>query len=246
MKFTVTPEEGEPVILTDGSNNQGIGWYLVDSMVEGWFGTPAPRESTKSSVGHDGDGFPSTLTQGPRVVTLYGAADCVSHIEAAAAKDRVNALFGQRLEIKGEDADGDKRCYGYMSDDPQPKYLPTMKIVKFSIVVTCPYPVKLGEEVPFAPNGGVCLVRNPGNAPSYPRIEVEGPVSSLTAKFGGHTFSWSGSASKLSLDMMDASCSSGTVTSDDAFCIPHGEHAIDVSTSPAGASVSVVLASAWR
>ena len=190
--------------------------------------------------------FPSTLTQGPRVVTLYGAADCVSHIEAAAAKDRVNALFGQRLEVKGEDADGTKRCYGYMSDDPQPKYLPTMKIVKFSIVVTCPYPVKLGEEVPFRPSGGTCLVTNPGNAPSYPRIEVQGQVSSVSASFEGHTFSWSGNASGLVLDMFDASCTSGALTSDDAFAVPHGEHAVSIGVTPAGADVSVVLASAWR
>ena len=50
MKFTVTPEKGDPVVLTDGSSNQSAGWYLVDAMVEGWFGTPAPRESAKSAA----------------------------------------------------------------------------------------------------------------------------------------------------------------------------------------------------
>ncbi len=245
MRFTVKPESGDPIILSDTTNSQTIGWYLVDSVVEGWFGTPAPRESAHSAFGHDGDGFPSTLTQGSRVVTLYGALECPSTIDAARAKDRLNALFGQKLEIIGEDADGTKRCWGFLSDDPQPKYLPGQRIVKFSLVITCPYPVKLGNEIEFI-SDGVCHVINNGNAPSYPKIVVSGRVTSLLAYFNGHTFSWSGNASSLSLDLFDASASSGEITEDDAFEKPPGEHDIYISTSPQQAKVSVLLASAWR
>ena len=121
MRFIIRPEHGEDIVLTDTTNGQSIGWYLINSVVEGWFGTPSLRESVKQAVAHDGDGYPSTFTQGARVVTFYGAIDCPSSIEAAQEKNRLNALFGQRLEIIGDDADGTKHCFGYLSDDPQPK-----------------------------------------------------------------------------------------------------------------------------
>lgn len=247
MRFTVIPERGDSVILNDTLNNQTIGWYLVDGVVEGWYGTPAPREGTLEVAGRDGDEPPATLTQGPRVVTIYGAIDCPSSIAATRAINDINNLFGQRLEVIGEDADGAKRAYGFLSDDPQPKFLPGERMVKFSLVVTCPYPRKLGTEVSFPCGNGLCTVVNDGNAGSYPRIEVSGRVQSLTASFDGHVVTWSGNAYGLVVDFFDdMSASSGTITSDDGFEIPPGEHEVHISCSPASAVASIALSSAWR
>ncbi len=246
MRFTIKPESGKPIILRQGDDMNQIGFFLVDSMVEGWFGTPAPREQVKTAVGHDGDQYPSAFTQGSRVVTFYGAIEAESHIESAEEKNRLNALFGQRLEIIGEDADGVKRCFGYLSDDPQPKYLPGMKLVKFSLVITCPYPRKIGYESTFEPSNGVCHVVNCGDAPSFPKIVASSRITALSAYFNGHRFSWSGNTNNLSLDAFDASANTGEVVDDDAFEIPPGEHDIYISATPADAKVFVLLAPAWR
>lgn len=247
MRFTIIPERGDTVILNDTLNAQTIGWYLVDSVVEGWFGTPAPREGTSAAHGRDGDEFPYSLTQGPRVVTIYGAIDCPSSIAATRMIGHINNLFGQRLEVIGEDAEGPKRAYGFLSDDPQPKFLPGERMVKFSLVITCPYPVKLGSAVMFPASGGSCVVDNSGNTGSYPRIVATGPISSLVVSFDGHAVSWRGSSYGLVIDFMnDVSATSGEVVSDDAFAIPPGEHVVYVTSEPARADVSIELAPAWR
>lgn len=246
MKFTITPESGDSIILTDTTNNQTIGWYLVDSVVEGWYGTPGPRESVLESNAHDGDQFPPILTQGARIVTIYGALECQSNLEATMMIGRINALFGQKLEVAGEDATGRKRCTGYLSDDPCPTFLPGERIVKFVLVITCPYPVKLSDEVVFTSSNGGCSVTNMGNVQTYPKIRVPGRITSLRASFNGHVVTWTGNTDSLEIDLYDLSCNSGQIVEDDSFAVPPGSHSVSISTTPYIDGVEIAVSSGWR
>lgn len=245
MRFIIDPLDGsEPLILNDTANNQTIGWYLVDSVVEGWYGTPALRETPFERYGMDGDAPPSRKTQGARHVSIYGALEAQSTIESTSAIDSINAIFGKDLRITGEDANGARHIKGYLADDPMPTFLPGEKLVKFSLVFTCPYPIKSGDDVAYPVSNGRALVRNGGNAQAWPKLKVEGTVTSASVSYMGHSVTWRGNADSLCIDLFDLSCTSGEIVTDDAFSVPPGDSSIYVSVS--GGDAQVVLADAWR
>lgn len=246
MRFLIKDESGEELlILNDTLNAQRIGWFLIDSIVEGWYGTPAPRETVLGRYSSDGDAWPPSLTQGARTVSIYGALEAKSSIEATAAINDINSLFGKSLTITGEDAAGRKHIDGFLSDDPMPTFLPGECLVRFSLVFTCPYPVKRGDYRTYTSSGTNFTVHNGGNAPAYPIIEITGSTQSVTISYGSHTVSWSGTATnKFYLDLAaDLSGVSGIVK-DDAFAVPPGDSTIKVTSS--GGEISVYLADAWR
>lgn len=243
MRFIVTAHDGTTVILRDSRNGNVAGAWLM--RVDGWFGTPSVREKPLVVNGRDGDLFPATLTQGARTVTLSGAMRCESTIAAARLAAKVNSLVGQKLTVTCESAFPRQSVEGYLIDDPGVTLDPSELIVSFDLVVSCPDPLKYGEERVSVASGGKVVVRNEGNAPTWPRIEVTGQVTYVTVSNGAHSVSWSGNETALKLDFRDMIPSSGTVSVDDAFALEPGKTELSV-TCNSGATMRVFVRGAWR
>lgn len=244
MRFIVTNERGQAIVLRDQRNHNAVGVWLLENGIDGWFGTPAPREDPIGRSLTDGDLMPHTLTQGSRTVTLHGLGVFESTIEAGAFVDKVNAMVGSRLTVMCEDAQGRRSATGYLTDDPEPTLDPSEQAVEFTFVITCPDPKKYGRETKYAPSGGWCKVVNEGNAGTYPVVHVDGPVTFLHLELGDQGITWNGSAETLDLDFADMQPSSGAIVLDNAFEIPPGQSNIAVSCD--GTATTVTVKSAWR
>lgn len=213
--------------------------------ITGLFGTPAVRETPTDRPQEDGAYWPSRLTQKPRSISLDCVIRGLSSVEAAQARDRINALAGKELTIVEHTAAGRRMLTGFLAADPEPMMRWREQGFEFGLVISCPDPLKYGEPVTFPASGGVIRVRNEGNAPTWPSIAVTGHATSLRLTLGDGEVLWRGDADWLTLDFHDMIPSTGTVTKDLAFRIPPGTSAVTVAAD-AGAQVSMTVRSAWR
>jgi phage-related protein len=246
MRFTIISDDGSRIVLRDQRLDQK-GWYL-GSTIKGWFGSPAPREDTTESVGRDGDFWPTTITQGGRTVTLSGVILARSALELARAIDQVNGLMGHTLTIEAEDAHGLRIAEGYLSDDPDPQILGDEDKATFDLIITVPDPHKYGRWAAYnMPFVGSVSIRNNGNVPSYPKINITPiygqKVTYLTLTCAGKTVSWTGSTDELTLDLAEMVPSSGTVTIDNAFALQPGTNQVTISTD---GYATLYTRDAWR
>ena len=243
MRFIVTNERGDCIVLRDQRNNNEVGVWLLEDGISGWFGTPAPREDPIGRSLTDGDLMPHTLTQGSRVVTLHGFGVFGSTIEAGAFIDKVNSMIGSPLTVLCDDGQGRRYATGYLTDDPAPTLDPSEQTVEFTFIITCPDPKKYGKATQYKASGGWCTVVNEGNAGTYPVVHVDGPVTMLHLELGDQGITWNGSAETLDLDFADMQPSSGSIVLDNAFEIPPGRCALAVASD---GDVTITVKSAWR
>lgn len=243
MRFVVYDGEGESVILSSPSNGDSIGVFLLEDGVEGWFGSPAPREDVLERTLSDGDYPPSSLTQGARPITLHGIGRFASSLDAARFRDRLLSLMFKSVVVRGEEPGGARECEGFVSDDPDPVLTDGDRVVQFSLIITCPDPKKYGEAHKFKPKSGQVEVINEGNAPTWPIVKVDGTVHNLTISYGSQQVKWSGSSNGLTIDFRDMAASSGSISVDNAFEIPPGKTKLTVSTD---GDLSVIVRPAWR
>lgn len=243
MRFIVNAESGKSVVLRDQRNDNSVGCFLLEDGVDGWFGTPAPREDPISRLMSDGDYMPAVLTQGSRIVTLHGYGAFDSTIECARFVDLLNSLVCQNVTLICEDAHGRRQATGFISDDPTPELESDEMSVKFTLIVTCPDPLKYGTPRSYTPSGGWCMVANEGNVGSYPVVHVEGPVTRLMLAYDAQQVNWVGSAETLDIDFRDMQPTSGSIVLDNAFPIPPGRSALAVTSD---GEVTVTVRPAWR
>lgn len=243
MRFVLTNGAGRSIVLRDSRNENGVGVYLLEDGVDGWFGTPAIREEPITRNQADGDYMPSTMTQGARIVTLrgYGAFD--STVECAAFCDLLNSFICQSLTLSCEDSHGRRSAKCFISDGPEIDLFPDEQSLQFTIIVTCPDSRKYGNPVIFTPSGGWCMVTNEGNCGSYPIVHVEGHITNMTLKLGDQQVTWTGNAESLDIDFRDMQPSSGAIVMDNAFEIPPGDSALAVTCDGA---LTVTVKPAWR
>lgn len=184
-------------------------------------------------------------TAGGRTVTINAAAVCMSGIQLAALRDRLNALACQPLTLTIEDAHGIRSADCWLADDTDPIPLPTEQAAAFTLVLYCPDPLKYGPPITYPASGGVIRIRNEGNAPTWPSIAVTGRATSLRLTLGDGEVRWQGDADGLTLDFRDMIPSAGNVTKDLAFRIPPGASTVTAAVD-AGATVSMTVRPAWR
>lgn len=248
------------VELTDGEHilmfhelrptMQGSLW-LTGKSIDGWYGAKGAGEEPVSRPQSDGAYWPSRLTAGTRTVTIHAAAICRSSIHLAQLRDRLNAMACRSLAMAVEDEHGRRTSECYISDDIEPAIVPGRRIATFDIVLTCPDPLKYGPEQSFQAMASACVVVNAGNAPTWPRIQVTGPVKTLKIRLSDTDEDglvvWQGDGKDgLDLDFRDMIPSRGTVTDDHAFPIPPGTHRLTVETGNVDAKAVVMLRPAWR
>lgn len=236
------------IVLRPVRPEHEIGWWLTS--MDGWDGTPAMREDSVARIGMDGAYPPANPTQGPRTLTLGGAAGCSSSVEAGLLAERVTGLFGRPLKVSRIDTMSVKWVTGLLSDDPKPVVHPSQRELSFTLVVHCDDPHKYGPPAWFTPVNGRVTVENQGTAPTWPVLHADNPdgLTFVNVSDGnGHEIAWQGDGSMTGVDLDFAELDPGTgvVMQDSAIPVPHGSTLLYV-TATRGTSVSVECCPAWR
>ena len=244
MRFVIHDGAGAPIDIHDMGAGARGGWVIAKDGVSGWHGTPAPRNAAVEASGHDGDFFPIDLTSGARTVTIQGYIKERSNVAFARALDRLNSLVGKHIKLECHDFNGVRTAEGFVSDDPAPTVSKLHNFAEFTLVVTCPDPLRYGRWASYA--GQKVRVPNNGNADSYPKVIANGyeqKVTNLALACDGQQVRWSGSADSVEIDFATMVPSSGTVTLDNAFAIPPGGAVVTMQSD----GYAVLMArDAWR
>lgn len=225
-------------------SRKGEVWGLEG--MDGWDGTPAPRESPADIPQSDGAYMPSRLTVGSRVLTIRCLVKTLDSLAASMVRDRVCDLMTRTLTVTVTDPSGMRQCSGYLSADPATTMVFWGQAVSFSLIVTCPDPLKYGRLIVCQPDpAGDLSAANPGTLPAWPHARVEGPVRQLSLSQGGRRVVWAGEADGLDLDFRDMMPSAGDLVRDQAFRLPPGSSIVQYTVS-LGARLILTFRPAWR
>ena len=232
------------ITLDDTGRDPRHVWAIKKDGVTGLFGTPSTRESALDRPQMDGAYWPSRLTQGSRSISL----DCVilgaSSLEAARARDRINALVCQPLTLTVQDANGSRHTTCWLAADPEPLMRRHMSAFEFGLVLTCPDPYLYGEWLWQAPQAGRVRVDNTGTAPTWLQFGASSRITRLHAVWGDAEIEWEGDTASLTLDTRDMIPSAGLVTADWAMPIQPGVTQVTVDTDCT--DLRVGFRPAWR
>ena len=100
----ISPDD--TIVLRDDYRWKHHIWAIKKNGISGLFGTPAVRETPTDRPQTDGAYWPSRLTQKPRSISLDCVIRGLSSVDAAQARDRINALAGKELTIVEHTASG--------------------------------------------------------------------------------------------------------------------------------------------
>ena len=223
MRITITSAD-DTITLSDRYDDPDHVWAIKKDGVKGLHGTPNIRESPLDRPQQDGAYWPSRLTQGSRTITLDCFIKGASTLEAAQARDRINALACKTLTLTLEDGTGTRMIDCYLTADPEPLMRHRMQAFEFALILTAPDPYWVGQYRFFeTPSRDTRLyLANDGTAPSWPLIECVGPLTRFSIALDDGAVEWTGNADSLYLDTRDMIPSSGRVAVDLAFPIPPG------------------------
>ena len=245
----VTIDSGTDVITIRDNRPHGYGGlFVVKDGMEGVLGVPAPKTEAVDAPLADGAFEPARILTDSRTISLDVCAVCRSSVEAAALRDRVNALAGRMLTIRRSDPSGERMIRGYLADDPMPVLVDSRLWTSFTATLTilCPDPHWYGPETVFRASGGRCRVENNGNVSSAPLVRASG-CSSLSVTVDGHTVAWSNpDPVDVDIDFSDLKPTVGSLTAFDAFAVPPGVSVVDVEAAPDTAVVGIGVRNAWR
>lgn len=261
MRITVTPlaRPQDAFTLTDGTNlnawvagSMSIG--LEKNGLEGWHEGVAPRYDAPGIPRGDGLYPPDEIYLSERVVTIRGFARAWqwgggSSLDIVRFDDLLASLVGADIEVRVEDSAGVRAVEGFISSIPVRERVGEWA-EKFTLVISCPDPLKYGTPVLYPVTGGTAVVQNAGTGDVWPRVLVSGRVRSLDVTFGGRRVAWAGdSATGLVLDMRTAipldglGRETGLLRFAQTFRVPPGESRIAVDSD---ASVQVEVTPGWK
>lgn len=262
MRVTVTPvsRPGDALVLVDGSPLNA--WPIRGEVVglekdglEGWTESVVPRVDLSQIPQQNGSYWPGLVLMSSRILTIRGFHRAFrsgsSTLAVARFRDLLASLVGEELEIEVEDAAGPRWVSGILTDQVAATHKNNITTM-FSLIVTCPDPVKYGLPVATPASGGVARVENLGTADVWPVFDVAGSVTLVRATLGGRVLEWQGSSTGLHIDARDgvpltpAGAEIGVLTHDDLFQVEPGVSDIQVTTTPAGRSVTVTVRSGWK
>ncbi|MFC4223574.1 hypothetical protein [Lysinibacter cavernae] len=252
MRVTLASARGVLDLVDGPHENRAPGpglWGLEKDGLSGWYEPAAPRASSELIPQQHGSYWPAQLLLSPRILTIRGfRQDKSSAVAESIARDYLAALIVHDLTVHVQDAAGIRTVTGYQGSVPVFRHLNNHKS-GFSLILTCPDPMKYGREATFSAVGGVITAENAGTAPSYPVFEVSGRVTSLTITQGFRTIRWAGDAVGLRIDTRSGTATSngvevGGLIDDVVTALPPGRHALTVSAT-AGAQVSMKVRPAW-
>ena len=245
MRATIISDVDEIVLNAMPFRMAPMGvWGILKDGVDGLFGSPAVRESDTAIPQQDGSYWPSRFTSDHRIVTIRGFVRLHSSVEAADVRDRICDLMCRPLTLIVQQASKRWHLDCFMSADPEPLMRFAERAFSFTLILTCPDPLKYGDPVTFVASNGVARVENAGRVPSFPKIHISGRCTSLSLSYGSRSVRWSGDTTSLDLDLRDMLPSSGAV-SGQAFRIEPGSSVVGVNAT-SGANVGIIVSPAWR
>lgn len=261
MRITVTPmsRPQDAFTLTDGTDlnawvQGGMSLGLEQNGLDGWHEGVEPRYEAPAVPNGDGLYAPDVVHLSERIVTIRGFARAWqwgqgSSLDIANFDDLLASLVGEDIEVRVEDAAGVRTVEGFLSSIPFRERVGEWA-EKFSLIVSCPDPLKYGRVARFTPEGGVVTVNNPGTGSVWPRVVTTGRTRSLSLSFGGREVRWSGDAEGgLTLDFRTAiplaadGTESGLLSYGQVFRIPPGSHDLTVSSN---VPVVVEVTPGWK
>jgi hypothetical protein len=257
MRVTVTPlsQPSWAFSLMDGSGltrwpiNGEILGTLRDGL-DGWLNGVAPKYEAPDIPGDHGSYSPDEIYLSSRILTIrgvYRATRAASSVSASAFADRIAALIGEYLTITVEDAAGVRTVEGFVSAIPAHDRRADHTFL-FTLIITCPDPLKYGREVLFPVTGSTVTVDQPGTGRVFPRVLVSGPVTVLDVQVPGYRVRWVGEAPNLDLDFRDAfplsgGVETGTLVWSQVFRLPPGESTIAVESD---GDVQIGIRPGWK
>jgi hypothetical protein len=262
MRVLVTPvnRPRDALVLVDGSplNTWPIRGEVVGLQkdgLEGWYESATPRVDLSEISQQHGSYWPGLVLMNARILTIRGFHRAFrtesSTLAVARIRDQLAALVGEDLAITVEDAAGPRTVTGILTDQVATTHKNTITTL-FSLIITCPDPIKYGPPVPRSASGGTVQVENLGSADTWPTIDATGTLTNLRLALAGRVVEWQGSSTGLHLDMRDglpmtpAGVEVGALVHDDLLVVPPGTSSIEVTTVPAGRPVTVTVRSGWK
>lgn len=217
-------------------------WGLERNGLEGWYDSAEPRVPNPVDIpGMNGSYWPEELLAQSRIVTLRGFFSLIgsqaSEITLGNARDIVSEFQGKPVRVTVSDEIGDRFVTGYVSS--QVTFSKASEAAfKFSIIVTCPDPVKYGtvSRVDLPAGRSTAVFNNSGRAAVSPVVTALGYITSLSVNLGGRSFVWVGATDSLVIDLLDgvprdaSGRETGTVVHGEAISLQPGESKITVDS----------------
>ena len=247
MRVTILdPGNGRCIALRENRMRDRIGLWLT--RLEGWDGTPAPRESATDRPWADGTYRTGMLPLPGRNTTIGIVGRLPRSISVGKTLDAINGMIGRQLELHVENPMGDRWASCRIADSVEPQILHSGRSFTLELVLYADDPLKYGSPTAYKPENGRLTVENTGNAPTMPIIRMTGNPTAMSVTLDGRTVSWTGNGrtGEVTVDFASAAASSGALSSDDVYPIPAGTSTLNVSVSPAAATLEMLLTPAWR
>lgn len=268
MRVTISSQRSGEFTLSDGTRLNrwsvpGTVLGLQPDGLEGWYEPADLRvEDQPDILGVDGSYWPEEVLLTSRILTIRGFMHAIdgraSSVTVALARDRLASLVRQRLRITVEDASGAREVEGYLSSSPIIQQR-TERGIAFSLIVTCPDPLKYGAEVTASATGTTAYY-NTGNAPVAPRLEVAGLVRRVTVtqslpdengRYVQRRFEWQGNTRGLTIDLADGTpldsdgYETGQLVWADVVRLQPGSGVVNISREPNSAVVTMAYRHGW-
>lgn len=247
MRISVYPagDEAAGITLTDTSwlqarwsPNEFVG--LVRGGLEGWFSSPQPRVELIEVPQMTGTFWPTHVPLAARVLTIRGVHAVRgggSSFAVAQFRDCLAALVGCRLVVRVEDSSGIREVEGVLSDSVDVEVDRGSDKTRFTLIISCPDPIKYGPVETFA--GSSIVAVNRGNHPVWPKFKVAGKCTRLIIDSPTRYVEWSGNATDLVLDTRygiptSNGIEAGTLLADELFSLDPGDTPIGMIVSGGG------------
>lgn len=261
MRVTISRATTNEVIfaLVDGPqhlNAWPIGgevFGLERDGLSGWFDSVDPRvEEMPDLPGQHGSFWPEEVLLASRILTIRGFHARVkgesSTLAVARIRDLITSLIGVALRIRVHDAAGPREVTGYIASKI-PLTRVTERGTKFSLIITCPDPLKYGDPVHYPAGEGALTIENTGTGEVAFTISTTSPITSLDVRYGTDRVTWAGSSNGLVLDLADGrplnldGFETGYLIAADAIRIPQGQHQVSIT---ADAPLTLTLRPGWK
>lgn len=264
MRILITPKDNpdDAIRLIDGSPYNVNPWnrrpaaeaYLDANGLSGWYDSLQPETELSDIPGRNGAYMPGEFHSSARTVTIRGHrvrylhSDDSSDVDDAMFRERLNALALREVTLTVMDPIGVHHADAFVSASIETQL--DLGFMSFTIILSCPDPLKYGDPVSFPVSGGRVTVENLGNMPTYPIVTVQraaGLSFISVTNSNGNEVAWEGdgTASNVTLDFRTLMPTVGRVTVDDVFTVGPGSDLIFVSADN-GATSTVVVNPAWR
>lgn len=261
MRVTIEPEGMEPIILIDGSGNNA--WSVDGALcvldpepdgLEGWREAPSPKfDSAPEISDQDGAFWPERVFLRSRILTIRGSYSAgwlpgSSELASARFRDRLAALTGVPLTITVADQSGPRTVTGFIGAQGVSTREDDLTTL-FSIVVTCPDPLKYGPAANYPAGSGLLTVENVGTGNVAPIITALGHVTTVRVALGQDVVEWHGDSQGLVLDIAEgvprnlAGEETGVMVWADPLRVPPGVHEI---TATSDAELTLTVRSGWK